>query len=123
MFPLGSSDPEGNTFFEDRPLSFVSGMTLNTTGRYASLKVRITFLGGIMLSFIKNNKYFALILLLVFTPTSKLVFGVFGIAAGFVNWGLLILVGIVVLGVKLNNKYDLRAMLSSSSDEEDDTFI
>ena len=76
-----------------------------------------------MLSFIKNNKYFALILLLVFTPTSKLVFGVFGIAAGFVNWGLLILVGIVVLGVKLNNKYDLRAMLSSSSDEEDDTFI
>jgi hypothetical protein len=81
------------------------------------------FLGGIMLSFIKNNKYFALILLLVFTPTSKLVFGVFGIAAGFVNWGLLILVGIVVLGVKLNNKYDLRAMLSSSSDEEDDTFI
>jgi hypothetical protein len=35
----------------------------------------------------------------------------------------LILVGIVVLGVKLNNKYDLRAMLSSSSDEEDDTFI
>jgi di/tricarboxylate transporter len=81
------------------------------------------FLGGIMLSFIKNNKYFALILLLVFTPTSKIVFGLFGIAAGFINWGLLILVGLVVLGIKLNNKFDLRAMLSSNSDEEDDTFI
>jgi len=78
------------------------------------------FLGGIMLQFIKNNKYFALVLLLVFTPTSKLVFGVFGIAAGFINWGLLILVGIVVAAVKLNNKYDLRAMLSSSSEEDDD---
>jgi len=76
-----------------------------------------------MLQFIKNNKYFALVLLLVFTPTSKLVFGVLGIASGFINWGLLILVGLVVLGVKLNNKYDLRAMLSSNSDEEDDTFI
>lgn len=76
-----------------------------------------------MLSFIKNNKYFALILLLVFTPTSKIVFGLFGIAAGFINWGLLILVGLVVLGIKLNNKFDLRAMLSSNSDEEDDTFI
>ena len=73
-----------------------------------------------MLQFIKNNKYFALVLLLVFTPTSKLVFGVFGIAAGFINWGLLILVGIVVAAVKLNNKYDLRAMLSSSSEEDDD---
>lgn len=72
-----------------------------------------------MLSFIKNNKYFALILLLVFTPTSKLVFGILGIASGLVNWGLLILVGIIVLGIKLNNKYDLRAMLSSQSDEED----
>ena len=75
------------------------------------------------MQFIKNNKYFALVLLLVFTPTSKLVFGVLGIASGFINWGLLILVGLVVLGVKLNNKYDLRAMLSSNSDEEDDTFI
>jgi len=76
-----------------------------------------------MLQFIKNNKYFALVLLLVFTPTSKLVFGVLGIASGFINWGLLILVGLVVLGIKLNNKFDLRAMLSSNSDEEDDTFI
>jgi len=78
------------------------------------------FLGGIMLSFIKQYKYALLIALLVFTPTSKVVFGVFGIAAGFINWGLLILVGIVVAAVKLNNKYDLRAMLSSSSEEDDD---
>lgn len=72
-----------------------------------------------MLQFIKNNKYLFIFALLVFTPTSKLVFGLFGIAAGLVNWGLLILVGLVVLGIKLNNKYDLRAMLSSQSDEED----
>ena len=72
------------------------------------------------MSFIKNNKYFALILLLVFTPTSKVVFGILGIASGFINWGLLILVGIVVLGVKLNNKFDLRAILSSQSEEDDD---
>ena len=73
-----------------------------------------------MLSFIKQYKYALLIALLVFTPTSKVVFGVFGITAGFINWGLLILVGIVVAAVKLNNKYDLRAMLSSSSEEDDD---
>ena len=72
-----------------------------------------------MLQFIKNNKYFALVLLLVFTPTSKVVFALFGFLSGFVNWGLLILVGLVVLGIKLNNKFDLRAMLSSQSDEED----
>ena len=78
------------------------------------------FLGGIMLSFIKNNKYFALILLLVFTPTSKLVFGILGIASGFINWGLLILVGIVVLGVKLNNKFDLSGINPFRSEEDDD---
>ena len=77
------------------------------------------FLGGIMLSLIKQYKYALLVLVLVFTPTSKVVFGILGIASGFVNWGLLILVGIVVAAIKLNDKYDLRAMLSSQSDEED----
>jgi len=72
-----------------------------------------------MLQFIKNNKYALLMMVLVFTPTSKVVFGILGIASGFVNWGFVVLIGIVVLGVKLNNKYDLRAMLSSQSDEED----
>ena len=72
------------------------------------------------MSFIKSNKYFALILLLVFTPTSKIVFGLFGIAAGFINWGLLILVGLVVLGVKLNNKFDLSGINPFRSEEDDD---
>ena len=72
-----------------------------------------------MLQFISKYKYALLVLLLVFTPTSKVVFGLLGLVSGFINWGLLILVGLVVLGVKLNNKYDLRAMLSSQSDEED----
>ena len=77
------------------------------------------FLGGIMLSFIKQYKYALLIALLVFTPTSAVVFWLLGLVSGFINWGFVVLVGIVVLGVKLNNKYDLRAMLSSQSDEED----
>jgi len=72
-----------------------------------------------MLSFIKQYKYALLIALLVFTPTSAVVFGLFGFLSGFVNWGFVVLIGLVVLGVKLNNKYDLRAMLSSQSDEED----
>ena len=78
------------------------------------------FLGGIMLSFIKNNKYFALILLLVFTPTSKLVFGILGIASGFINWGLLILVALVVVGIKLNSRFDFSGFNPFQSDEEDD---
>lgn len=83
------------------------------------VKLDTDSLEGIMLEFIKNQKSLFIFALLVFTPTSKLVFGLFGIAAGFVNWGLLILVGIVVAAVKLNSKYDLKAMLSSQSDEED----
>ena len=78
------------------------------------------FLGGIMLSFIKQYKYALLMMVLVFTPTSKVVFGILGIASGFVNWGLLILVGIVVLGVKLNNKFDLSGINPFRTNEEDD---
>ena len=78
------------------------------------------FLGGIMLSFIKNNKYALLVLVLVFTPTSKVVFGVFGIAAGFINWGLLILVALVVVGIKLNSRFDFSGFNPFQSDEEDD---
>ena len=72
-----------------------------------------------MLQFISKYKYALLIALLVFTPTSAVVFGLLGFVSGFVNWGLLILVGLVVAAIKLNGKYDLRAMLSSQSDEED----
>jgi hypothetical protein len=78
------------------------------------------FLGGIMFEVIKKYKYALLILLLVFTPTSKIVFGILGIASGFVNWGLLILVAIVVVGIKLNNKYDLSGINPFRSDEDDD---
>ena len=115
---MGSSDPEGNTFFEYRLLYSVSGMTLNTTGRYASLKVRITFLGGIMnvIEFIKSNKYFVLVALLVFTPTSKLVFGLFGIAAGFLNWGILVLIALIFAGLQ---GYDMfRNWMNNDGEEE-----
>lgn len=73
-----------------------------------------------MLSFIKSNKYFALILLLVFTPTSKLVFGLLGVVSGFINWGLLILVVLVVVGIKLNSRFDFSGFNPFKSDEEDD---
>ena len=73
-----------------------------------------------MLSFIKNNKYFALILLLVFTPTSKVVFGLLGLVSGFINWGLLILVAIVVVGIKLNSRFDFSGFNPFKSDEDDD---
>ena len=73
-----------------------------------------------MLQFISKYKYALLVLLLVFTPTSKVVFGLLGLVSGFINWGLLILVGIVVLGVKLNNKFDLSGFNPFKSDEEDD---
>ena len=73
-----------------------------------------------MLQFISKYKYALLMMVLVFTPTSKVVFGLLGLVSGFINWGLLILVGIVVLGVKLNNKFDLSGFNPFKSDEEDD---
>ena len=72
------------------------------------------------MSIIKQYKYALLIALLVFTPTSEVVFGLLGVVSGFVNWGLLILVGLVVLGIKLNNKYDLSGINPFRSDEDDD---
>lgn len=70
-----------------------------------------------MLSFIKQYKYALLVLVLVFTPTSKVVFGLLGLVSGFINWGLLILVAIVVAVIKLNGKYDLKEMLSDRQSE------
>ena len=78
------------------------------------------FLGGIMLQFISKYKYALLIALLVFTPTSAVVFGLLGFVSGFVNWGLLILVGIVVVGVKFDVFSKVRGIASSWSDEEED---
>ena len=56
-------------------------------------------------------------MVLVFTPTSAVVFSILGIVSGFINWGLLILVGLVVAAIKLNGKYDLREMLSDRQSE------
>jgi hypothetical protein len=70
-----------------------------------------------MLSFISKYKYALLMMVLVFTPTSAVVFSILGIVSGFINWGLLILVGLVVAAIKLNGKYDLREMLSDRQSE------
>jgi hypothetical protein len=48
------------------------------------------------------------------------VFGLLGFVSGFVNWGLLILVGLVVLGIKLNSKFDLSGINPFRSEEDDD---
>lgn len=42
---------------------------------------------------IKRNKYFIAIMVAVFLPTSRIVFGVLGFASGFVNWGVAFLIG------------------------------
>jgi hypothetical protein len=49
---------------------------------------------------IKNNWKLAILVVLVFMPTSKLVFSLLGFASGLVNWGLLILVALVFGAVK-----------------------
>ena len=73
-----------------------------------------------MLQFISKYKYALLIALLVFTPTSAVVFGLLGFVSGFVNWGLLILVALVVVGIKLNSRFDFSGFNPFQSDEEDD---
>jgi len=73
-----------------------------------------------MFSFIKQYKYALLIALLVFTPTSKVVFGLLGVVSGFVNWGLLILVAVVVAAIKLNSRFDFSGFNPFKSDEDDD---
>ena len=72
------------------------------------------------MSFIKQYKYALLIALLVFTPTSAVVFGMFGFISGFVNWGFVVLIGIVVVGVKFDVFSKVRGIASSWSDEEED---
>lgn len=44
---------------------------------------------------IKNHKWAAIIALAVFAPTSTLIFGAVGFLGGFVNWGILTLIGLV----------------------------
>ena len=69
-----------------------------------------------IINFIKSNKYFVLVALLVFTPTSKVVFGLFGIAAGFLNWGILILIALIFASLQ---GYDMfRNWMSSDGEEE-----
>jgi hypothetical protein len=64
---------------------------------------------------IKNNWKIILFILLVFTPTSKVVFGLFGLASGLINWGLLILVGLVLAAVKGKDMF--RNWLNESDEE------
>ena len=44
---------------------------------------------------IKNHKVAVIILLVVFAPTSHILFNALGIVSGFVNWGVATLIGMV----------------------------
>jgi uncharacterized membrane protein YraQ (UPF0718 family) len=46
---------------------------------------------------IKKHKLFVAIILGLFLPASKIIFGVLGFASGFVNWGVAFLVGLAFL--------------------------
>lgn len=67
-----------------------------------------------MLEVIKNHKMFFVFVLLVFAPTSKLVFGFLGFASGLVNWGIVVLAVLVFGAVKGKD------MFVSFMNEEDD---
>ena len=72
------------------------------------------------INFIKQYKYAILVGLLVFAPTSAVVFGMFGFISGFVNWGTLILVGLVFAGLQ---GYDMFRNWMSNNDEEEYDFF
>lgn len=68
------------------------------------------------INFIKQYKYAILVGLLVFAPTSALVFGLFGFISGFLNWGIIILIGLVFAGLQGYDSF--RNWMSSDNDEE-----
>ena len=72
------------------------------------------------IEFIKSNKYAILVGLLVFAPTSALVFGLFGFISGFVNWGTIILIGLVFAGLQGYDSF--RNWMSNNDEEEYDFF-
>lgn len=68
-----------------------------------------------MLEVIKNHKMFFVFALLVFAPTSKLVFGVIGFTSGLVNWGIVVLAGLIFAIVKGK---DMFTKFMNEGDEE-----
>ncbi len=72
------------------------------------------------INFIKQYKYVILVGLLVFAPTSALVFGLFGFISGFLNWGLLILIALIFAGLQGYDSF--RNWMSNNDEEEYDFF-
>jgi hypothetical protein len=72
------------------------------------------------INFIKQYKYAILVGLLVFAPTSALIFGLFGFISGFLNWGLLILVALTFAGLQGYDSF--RNWMSNNDEEEYDFF-
>ena len=68
-----------------------------------------------MLEVIKNHKMFFVFALLVFAPTSKLVFGFLGFASGLVNWGIVVLAVLIFGAVKGK---DMFTKFMNEGDEE-----
>ena len=72
------------------------------------------------INFIKQYKYAILVGLLVFAPTSAVVFGLFGFISGFLNWGILILIALIFIGLQ---GYDMFRNWMSNNDEEEYDFF
>jgi len=68
------------------------------------------------INFIKQYKYAILVGLLVFAPTSALVFGLFGFISGFLNWGILILIALIFAGLQ---GYDMFRNWMNNDEEEE----
>lgn len=69
-----------------------------------------------VINFIKQYKYAVLVGLLVFAPTSAIVFGLLGLISGLLNWGILILIALIFAGLQ---GYDMfRNWMNNDGEEE-----
>jgi hypothetical protein len=60
----------------------------------------------------------------VFTPLAKWGLGLVGIVSQFVNWGILVLIVLVLVAMKINREYDLSGFnpFQSNNEEDNDPF-
>ena len=72
-----------------------------------------------MLEVIKNHKMLVIFALLVFAPTSKIVFGFLGFASGLVNWGIVVLAVLIFGAIKGK---DMFTKFMNEEDEEEVEF-
>lgn len=67
----------------------------------------------------KRTVLIVLLALLIFAPTSGIVFGVWGFAASLINWGFVILLGLGFIAYKAVKSNTLREIIGNQKDEEE----